>query len=106
MARRTFCFKVQALVCLIPSRRPSSTEVIPSAALLISRIARNQLVSGSLLLAKIVPAVDDAWCRQERHWILGRVLSQVPWRPPQIGQTNPVGQRSSSTAARHCSSVP
>jgi hypothetical protein len=48
------------LVCLIPSRRPSSTEVTPSAALLISRIARNQLVSGSLVLAKIVPAVDDA----------------------------------------------
>jgi hypothetical protein len=44
---------------LIPSRSPSSTEVIPSAAIVVRRIARNQRVSGSLVLAKIVPAVDD-----------------------------------------------
>ena len=52
--------------------------MIPSAAVAISRIARNQRVSGSLVLAKIVPAVDDAWCRHEVHWIFGRVLSRVP----------------------------
>jgi hypothetical protein len=74
--------------------------------LTINRIARNQRVSGSLVPAKIVPAVDDAWCRHEAHWIFGRVLSRVPSRPPQTGQTKPSGQRSSSTAARHRSSVP
>src|SRR3954447_12771799 len=89
IAPRSFRFSAQALVCLIPSRRPSSTEVIPSAAVAISRIARNQRVSGSLVLAKIVPAVDDAWCRHEVHWSFDRVLSRVPWRPPQTGQAKP-----------------
>ncbi len=50
-----FCFMAQALVCLIPSRRPSSTELIPFFAVVISHIARNQLVSGSLVAWKMVP---------------------------------------------------
>ena len=101
-----FCFRLQALVCLIPSRRPSSTELIPFLAVAISHMARNQVVSGSLVAWKMVPAVSDTWCRQARHWIFGRVLSRVPSQPPQTGQTKPPGQRSFSTTARHCSSVP
>ena len=62
------------MVCLIPSRRPSSTELIPFLAVAISHIARNQLVSGSLVAWKMVPAVSETWCRQARHWIFGRVL--------------------------------
>ncbi len=45
----TFCFRAQALVCLIPSLRPSSTELIPFLAVAISHIAENQEVSGSLV---------------------------------------------------------
>ena len=86
-----FCFMAQALVCLIPSRRPSSTELIPFLAVAISHIARNQLVSGSLVAWKMVPAVSETWCRQARHWIFGRVLSHLPSQPPQTGQTNPDG---------------
>jgi hypothetical protein len=44
-----FCFRLQALVGLIPSLRPSSTELIPFLAVAISHIAKNQLVSGSLV---------------------------------------------------------
>ena len=43
-------------------------------------------MSGSLVAWKTVPAVSETWCRQARHWILGRVLSRVPWQPPQSGQ--------------------
>src|SRR3954447_154388 len=46
-----FCFKAQALVCLMPSRRPSSTELMPFLAVATSHMARNQLVSGSLVAA-------------------------------------------------------
>jgi hypothetical protein len=51
-------------------------------AVAISHIARNQLVSGSLVAWKIVPAVSETWCRQARHWIFGRVLSHLPSQPP------------------------
>src|SRR3954452_14635626 len=101
-----FCFSAPAFVCLRPSLRPSSTELIPFLAVATSHIARNQLVSGSLVAWKIVPAVRDTWCRQARHWIFGRVLSHLPSVPPHSGQTNPPGQRSFSTTARHCPSVP
>ena len=36
----------------------------------------------------------------------GRVLNRVPSQPPQTGETKPDGQRSFSTTARHCSSLP
>src|SRR5205814_6897056 len=65
-------------VCLMPRRRPSSTELMPFLAVATSHIARNQLVSGSLVAWKIVPAVSETWWRQARHWILGRVLSHLP----------------------------
>jgi hypothetical protein len=101
-----FCFSAQALVCSMPSLRPSSTELMPFLAVATSRMARNQEVSGSLVAWKMVPAVSEVWWRQARHWTLGRVLSHWPSAPPQSGQTKPLGQRSCSTAARHRSSVP
>jgi hypothetical protein len=101
-----FCLSAQALVCLIPSRRPSSTELIPFLAVATSHMARNHVVSGSLVAWKTVPAVSEVWWRQARHWTLGRVLSHLPSALPQSGQTKPPGQRNFSTAARHCSSVP
>src|SRR4051812_42457473 len=76
-----FCFRAQALVCLTPSLRPSSTELMPFLAVATSHMARNQAVSGSLVAWKIVPAVSEAWCRQARHWIFGRVLSHLPSHP-------------------------
>jgi hypothetical protein len=91
---------------LTPSLRPSSTELMPFLAVATSHMAKNQAVSGSLVAWKIVPAVSEVWWRQTRHWTLGRVLSRVPSVPPHKGQTNPAGQRSFSTAARHRSSVP
>src|SRR4051794_11614531 len=106
MTAMIFCFKAQALVCLTPSLRPSSTELMPFLAVATSHMARNQDVSGSLVAWKIVPAVRDTWWRQARHWIFGRVLSRVPSQPPHKGQTKPLGQRSFSTPARHCPSVP
>jgi len=85
MTCMTFCFSAQALVCLMPSRRPGSTEPIPFLAVATSHIARNQLVSGSLAAWKIVPAVRDTWCRQARHWSFGRVLSHSPPVLPHSG---------------------
>src|SRR3954468_16240257 len=101
-----FCFRAQALVCLTPSLRPSSTELMPFLAVATSHMARNQEVSGSLVARRMVPAVSETWWRQPRHWIFGRVLNHLPSHPPHSGQTKPAGQRSFSTTARHCSSVP
>src|ERR671912_161238 len=101
-----FCFRLQALVGLIPSRRPSSTELIPFLAVAISHIARNHVTSGSLVAWKMVPAVSDTWCRQARHWIFGRVLSHLPSQPPQTGQTKLDGRRSFSPPPRPCPSLP
>ncbi len=44
---------------LDPEPAPSSTELIPFLAVVISHIARNQLVSGSLVAWKMVPAVSE-----------------------------------------------
>ena len=63
-----FCFIDQAVVCLTPSRRPSSTEEMPFLAVTISWIAKNQVVSGSLVAWKIVPAVSETWCLHRLHW--------------------------------------
>jgi hypothetical protein len=101
-----FCFSAQASVCLTPSLRPSSTELMPFLAVATSHIARNQEVSGSLVAWKMVPAVSETWCRQARRWIFGRVLSLVPSHPPHEGRTKPSGRRSFSTTARHCASEP
>jgi hypothetical protein len=54
-----FCFMAQAVCCLTPSRRPSSIELIPFFELATSQIARNHVVSGSLVEWKIVPDVNE-----------------------------------------------
>jgi hypothetical protein len=63
-----FCFSAQALPCLTPSRRPSSSELIPFLAVATRWMARNQVVSGSLVAWKIVPAVSETWRLQRLHW--------------------------------------
>ncbi len=40
-------------------------------------IARNHVRSGSLVDAKIVPAIGDVWRRQVLHWNKSRVLSSL-----------------------------
>ena len=54
-----FRFIVQAVACLKPNRRPSSTEEIPFFAVTTGWIAANQTVSGSLVEWRIVPAVSE-----------------------------------------------
>ncbi len=56
-----FCFIAQALLCLTPSRRPSSIELIPFLAVATRWMARNHVVSGSLVAWKIVSAVSETW---------------------------------------------
>src|SRR3954468_6520631 len=73
-----FCFRAQALVCLTPSLRPSSTELMPFLAVATSHIARNQLVSGSL--------VASPRCR-------GRGRSACPRRPRPPRRTRPAPRR-------------
>ena len=53
------CFTAQAVGCLTPRRRPSSTDEMPFFAVTIRWMAANQSVSGSLVAWKIVPAVGE-----------------------------------------------
>ena len=62
------CFMVQAVGCLTPRRRPSSTEEIPFFAVTIRWTAANHSVSGSLVAWKIVPAVEDVCFLHRLHW--------------------------------------
>ena len=62
-----FCFIAQAVGCLTPRRRPSSTEEIPFFAVTIRWTAANQVVSGSLVAWKIVPAVTESWVLHRLH---------------------------------------
>ena len=61
------CFTVQAVGCLTPRRRPSSTDEMPFFAVTIRWMAANQSVSGSLVAWKIVPAVGDVCFLQRLH---------------------------------------
>ena len=69
-------------------------------------IARNQVVSGSRVLAKSVPAVRETWCLQVLHWKSLRVRSRQWLREPQARQRKPRGQRALRMAAAHCGSLP
>jgi len=68
-------------------------------------MARNQRDSGSLVASKIVPLMTLHWCRQAVHWKYSRPSrrNELLWLQLQAGQTNPVGQRDSTSAASHCS---
>jgi hypothetical protein len=69
-------------------------------------MARNQILRGTLVAAKMVPAIGDVCRRQALHRNSLRVLTS-PWVvPPQAGHSKPSGQRHAITAARHFASVP
>ena len=62
-----FCFMVQAVGCLTPRRRPSSTDEMPFFAVTIRWMAANQVTSGSLVAWKIVPAVSEVCFLHRLH---------------------------------------
>ena len=53
-----FCFMVQAVACLTPSRCPTDTDEMPFFAVTIRWMATNHTVSGILVEWKIVPAIN------------------------------------------------
>jgi hypothetical protein len=57
----------QAVVWVTPSRRPSSIELTPCLVCVIRYMARNQVVSATLVESKIVPAVSEVCRRQALH---------------------------------------
>ena len=62
-----FCFIVQAVACLTPSRRPNSTDEMPFFAVTIRWMAANHTVNPSLVEWKIVPAVSEVCFLQRLH---------------------------------------
>jgi hypothetical protein len=67
----------------------------------------NQLVRDSLIEAKIVPAVNEAWWWQCLHRMSSRVRRAAkPSACPYSGQTMPCGQRQPNSASSHRPSVP
>ena len=64
----SLCFSCQAVFWLTPSWRASSSDEMPCLDCVTRWMARNQVVSGSRVLAKSVPAVRETWCLQELHW--------------------------------------
>ncbi len=69
-------------------------------------MARNHVVSGAFVAAKMVPAIGEVCVRQAEHWNLSRVAMWLCRRLPQCGQTKPLGQRQAMIAARHLPSDP
>ncbi len=96
----------QAVVCVTPSLRPSSIEEMPCLVWVIRYMARNQVVSGTLVDAKMVPAVSEVCRRQPLHWQSSRGPTMQCSQPERFGQTNPRGQRHCASALRQSSSVP
>ena len=68
MASASLVLIFHAVVCVTPSRRPSSIEEMPCLVCVMRYMARNQVVSGTLVEAKIVPAVSEVCRRQALHW--------------------------------------
>ena len=62
-----FCFIVQVLACLTPSRCPSSADEMPFFAVAIRWMAANHIVDGSLVEWKIVPAVGEVCFLRRLH---------------------------------------
>ena len=70
-------------------------------------MARNQMLSGSLVAWKTVPASRESWRLQWLHWKVARRVERRQKRaPPQRGQLRPSGQRASKRACSHCASEP
>src|SRR5215218_11132655 len=102
----SLCLAFHAVVWVTPNRRPSARLEIPCWLWVMWYMARNHLRSGSLVEAKIVPAMAEVCRRQAVHWNSARLRTTLCGRPPQAGQMNPSGQRAAMTMARHCCSVP
>jgi hypothetical protein len=71
-------------------------------------MARNQRDSASLVDSKMVPLMTLHWWRQAVHWKYSRPSrrNELRWPQPQAGQAKPDGQRDSTSAASHWSSLP
>ena len=106
MTADSFCDSDQAVRQETPSRRLSSSAETPFLELVRWYIARNQVVSGSLVESKIVPAVTETCLRHSAHCSRSRRSSRWASSCSQPGQTKPSGQRMRSAAAVHSSSVP
>src|SRR5258707_12580136 len=97
----SLCLIFQAVVWVTPSRRPNSMLEIPPLLWERGYIARNQVHSGTLVAAKMVPAIKDVCRRQAVHWYSARVLTTLGWLPPQTGQTKQDGQHKRLPTGRH-----
>src|SRR6266404_364479 len=67
----SLCLIFQALVWVTPSRRPNSMLEMPPLPLVRWYMARNQVHSGTLVAAKIVPAITDV-CRRQAVQLVKR----------------------------------
>jgi hypothetical protein len=56
-----FCFMLQAVLYDTPICRISDKADNPVLAWVIKWIAKNQVVSGSLVCLKIVPLINEVW---------------------------------------------
>jgi hypothetical protein len=64
----SLCLIFQAVVWVTPSRRPNSMLEMPPLLWVRWYMARNQVHSGALVAAKIVPAIKEVCRRQAVHW--------------------------------------
>ena len=64
----SLCLSFQAVFWVTPRRRPSSRLEIPPLLCVRWYMARNQVRSGTLVEAKIVPAISEVCRRQDVHW--------------------------------------
>ena len=89
-----------------PIWRASSRPEMPLLEWETSQIARNHLVSGSLLFCVAVPAVRDSWCPHLVHCTTCLLVDMSVHLPlPHLGQTHPSGRAPSNRARSHASSV-
>ena len=88
--------------------RGSENKTPMLVAVQVSRyMARNQVVRGSLVAWKRVPASSEIWRLQRLHWkVVRRVESRQKRAEPQRVQERPSGQRAWNRACSHCGSVP
>ena len=78
----------------MPNCACACSAEMPFEWLVSSRIASNQVRSGSLLPCMTVPAVTEVCRWQPAHSQVNRLVASsqpLPW--PQAGQTKPSGQR-------------